>query len=163
VAEEYHEFDTTSQILQEICSLRNHTIHRTIRQKPVDVFYLRALNRQIIVKKNYPQHKQDDLALVKPLRELGEISAKIFKFDYDIYIILVKEGDKYKIKSLYNFVHDKNIVKRRWYKPYELRIISPQQALEYLKSSLVWQYFYHRYNEDIHGLEKVKKYLQSLL
>jgi hypothetical protein len=163
VTGEYRDFDTTSQILQEICTLRNHTIHRTIQQKPVDVFYRRALNSQLIVKKKYPQYKQGDLVLVKPIRERGEIGTKIFEFDYDIYIILGKEGDKYKIKSLYNFVHDRNIVKRRWYKPYELRIISPQQALEHLKSPLVWQYLYHRYEEDINGLEKVKKYLQSLL
>jgi transposase InsO family protein len=47
VTEEYYELDTTTMVLQEICTLRNSTIHRTIRQKPIDVFYGRALNRQI--------------------------------------------------------------------------------------------------------------------
>jgi transposase InsO family protein len=46
--------DTTSQILQEICTLRNHTVHRMIHQRPIDVFYRRAPNLQIIVKKKYP-------------------------------------------------------------------------------------------------------------
>jgi hypothetical protein len=41
---EYREVDTTTQILQEICTLRNNTVHRTIHQKPIDVFYLRAAN-----------------------------------------------------------------------------------------------------------------------
>jgi hypothetical protein len=81
--------------------------------------------------KKYPQYKQGDLVLVKPIRERGLIKTKIFEFDYDIYIILVKDGDKYKIKSLYNFVHEINKVKKRWYKPYELRIISPRQALKH--------------------------------
>jgi hypothetical protein len=58
VTEEYYELDTTIMILQEICTLRNNTIYRTIRQKPIDVFYGRALNRQIIVKKKYPQFNQ---------------------------------------------------------------------------------------------------------
>jgi hypothetical protein len=98
-------FDTTSQILQEICTLRNHTVHRMIHQKPIDVFYHRAPNRQVIVKKKYHPYEQEDLVIVKPLRERGELGIKTFKFDYDIYIILLKEGDKYKLKSLYNYVH----------------------------------------------------------
>jgi hypothetical protein len=51
VTEEYYfELDTTTMVLQEICTLRNNTIHRTIHQKPFDVFYGRALNRQIITR-----------------------------------------------------------------------------------------------------------------
>jgi transposase len=116
------QLDTTSQVLQEVCSLRNHTVHRMIEEKPIDVFYGREPNRQIIVRKKYPQYKQRDLVLIKPIRERGLIKKKIFEFDYDIYIILAKEGDKYKIKSLYNFVHEINKVKKRWYKPYELTL-----------------------------------------
>jgi hypothetical protein len=156
------QFDTTSQVLQEVCSLRNHTVHRMIEEKPIDVFYRRESNRQIIVRKKYPQYKQGDLVLVKPLSERGLIRTKIFEFDYDIYIILVKEGDKYKIKSLYNFAHEINKVKKRWYKPYELRIISPRQALKHLNSPFVWQYLRKHYG-DITGLEEVKNYLQTLL
>jgi hypothetical protein len=45
VARQYYEFDTTTMILQKICTLRNNTIYRTIRQKPIDVFYGRALTQ----------------------------------------------------------------------------------------------------------------------
>jgi hypothetical protein len=39
VTEEYYfELDTTTMILQEVCTLRNNTFHRTIHQKPFDVF-----------------------------------------------------------------------------------------------------------------------------
>jgi hypothetical protein len=69
-----------------------------IHQKPVDVFYRRAPNRQVIMKKKYPQYEQEDLVIVKPLRKRGELGIKTFGFDYDIYIILLKEGDKYKLK-----------------------------------------------------------------
>jgi transposase InsO family protein len=113
ILEEYREVDITSQILQHICLLRNHTIHRMIHEKPVDVFYRRAPNRQIIVKKKYPSYEQGDLVLVKPLQERGVLGIKTFRFDYDIYIVLLKEGDKYKLKSLYNFIHDINKVKKR--------------------------------------------------
>jgi hypothetical protein len=113
ITEEYREFDTTTQILQEICTLRNNTIHRMIHQKPRDVFYGRATNQQIIVKKKYHPYEQGDLVLIKPLRERGELDIKTFGFDYDIYIILLKEGDKYKLKSLYNFVHEINKVKKK--------------------------------------------------
>jgi hypothetical protein len=118
--------DTTTQLLQDICTMRNHTIHRMIQERLIDVFYRRALNRQLVVKKKYTSYKQGDLVLVKPFRERGILSAKTFGFDYDIYIILVKQGDKYKLKSLYDFIHNNNRVKKRWYKPYELRKITPR-------------------------------------
>jgi transposase InsO family protein len=35
------QYDATTTILQMVCSLRNNTFHRTIREKPVDVFYRR--------------------------------------------------------------------------------------------------------------------------
>jgi transposase InsO family protein len=163
VTEEYYfELDTTTMVLQEICTLRNNTIHRTIRQKPIDVFYGRALNRQIIARKKYPQFNKGDLVMVKPLRARGELGFKTFHFDYDIYIILLKDGDKYKLTSLYNFIREKNVVKRRWYKPYEIRKITPQQALEHLKSPLVWEYLYHVY-ENPDAIEDMRKYLQRLL
>lgn len=69
--------DTTSLIIQEICTLRNRTIHRVIEEKPIDVFYRREPNRQIIVKKKYPQYKQGDIILIKPLQERGELRIKI--------------------------------------------------------------------------------------
>jgi hypothetical protein len=115
------------------------------------------------VKKKYPQYKQGDLVIIKPLRERGELGIKIFGFDYDIYIILLKEGDKYKIKSLYNFIHEKDKVKLRWHKPYELRKITPRQALEHLESPLVRQYLYRHYEENPDVIEDMKIYLQSLL
>jgi hypothetical protein len=76
VGQEYVEEDTTSEVLQEICNMRNNTIHRTIREKPIDVFFGRAPNRQIIVKKKYPQFNEKDLVLIKPLRIRGEIPKK---------------------------------------------------------------------------------------
>jgi hypothetical protein len=162
IAEEYREVDTTTQVLQEVCTLRNSTIHRMIHQKPIDVFYGRAINQQIIVKKKYPQFEQGDLILIKPLRERGEILFKTFGFDYDIYIVLLKDGDKYKLKSLYNFVHEINKMKKRWYRPYEIRKISPQEALKHLESPLVWQYINHLYQEDVDGIEEMKDYLREL-
>jgi hypothetical protein len=50
-----------------------------------------------------------------------------------------------------------------WYKPYEVRKITPQQALEHLESPLVRQYIYHLYDEDVDGIEDMKAHLQSLL
>jgi hypothetical protein len=76
VGEEYVEDDTTSEVLQEVCNMRNNTIHRTIREKPIDVFFGRASNRQIIERKKYPQFNKDDLVLIKPIRMRGEIPKK---------------------------------------------------------------------------------------
>jgi hypothetical protein len=156
------ELDPTTKILQEICTLRNRSIHRTIREKSEDVFYGRALNRQIIIKKKYPKFNQGDLVFAKPLRERGVLGFKIFNFDYDIYIILVKEDDKYKLKSQYYFIHEKNTVKRRWYKPYEIRKITPQQALDHLNSPLVQQYLAQKY-EDSNAVKDIRDYIQSRL
>jgi hypothetical protein len=76
VGEEYVYEDTTSEVLQEICHRRNNTIHRTIREKPIDVFLGRAPNRQIIAKKKYPQFNIKDLVLIKPVRIRGDIPKK---------------------------------------------------------------------------------------
>jgi hypothetical protein len=101
--------------------------------------------------------------LAKPLRDRGEINIKICRFDYDIYIIMKKDRDKYKIKSLYNFIHGKKDKKNRWYKPYELRKITSQQALEHLNSPLVRAYLY-RVHETPDAVEDMRKYiLQRLL
>jgi hypothetical protein len=96
------------------------------------------------------------------LRERGALGVKIFRHDYNIYIIDKKDLDKYRIKTLYNHIHNKNITKRRWYKPYELRKITPQQALEHLNSPLVKAYLYQVY-ETPDAVEEMKKYLQQRL
>jgi hypothetical protein len=170
VGEEYVEDDTTSEVLQEICRMRNNTVHCSIREKPIDVFYGRAPNRQIIARKKYPQFNEKDIVLVKPIRIRGDIPKKIFGFNYDIYIIVAKEGDKYQVRSLYNFI--KNIkppkehaeqrrIENYWFKPYEIRRITPQQALAHLNSPLTQAYLYRIY-EDPDATEKMRKYIQQL-
>jgi hypothetical protein len=173
VGEEYIEDDTTTEVLQEICTLRNRTFHRTIRQKPEDVFSGRALNRQIITRKKYPQFNEKDLVILKPLRTRGALDLKIFDFDYDIYIVVTKERDKYKVKSLYKYIHkiilpkvketeEQRRIEEYWYKPYELRKITPQQALVHLKSPLVGAYLYRVY-ENTDAIEDMRKYLLQRL
>jgi hypothetical protein len=110
--------------------------------------------------KKYPQFNELDIVIAKPLRSRGALGIKIFRFDYDIYIILLKHGDKYKLKSLYYFIHEINIVKRRWYKPYELRKITPQQALKHLNSPLVQAYLYQVYKTR-DAVKDMKEYIQK--
>jgi hypothetical protein len=170
VGDEYVEDDTTSEVLQEICRRRNNTIYRTIREKPFDVFFGRAPNRQIITRKKYPQFNKKDLVLVKPIRIRGDIPKKIFGFNYDIYIIVAKDGDKYLVKSLYNFIKNikppKELVEQRrienyWFKPYEIRRITPQQALAHLNSPLTQAYLYRIY-ENPYVIKDMKNYIQQL-
>jgi transposase InsO family protein len=170
VGKEYVYEDTTSEVLQEICKMRNNTIHRTIREKPIDVFFSRAPNRQIIARKKYPQFDKKDIVLIKPIRIRGEIKKKIFGFNYDIYIIVAKEGDKYQVRSLYNFIKNikppkEHVEERRienyWFKPYEIRRITPQEALAHLNSPLTQAYVY-RVHEDPNAIEDMRKYIQQL-
>jgi transposase InsO family protein len=90
------DYDITTTILQYVCSLRNNIFHRTIQQKPFDVFYGRAANRQIIERKTYPQFKVDNPVLIKPLRERGDIAIKPFRFDYDTMLLLKRMGTSIK-------------------------------------------------------------------
>jgi hypothetical protein len=150
--------DNTSIILQAVCYLRNNTFHRTIQEKPIDVFYSRAPNRQIIVRKTYPQFKVGQYVLVKPLRERGDIGIKPFRFDYDIYVIAIKDGDKYKVKSLYNHIHHIDELKKQWYKPYELRPMTYKDFYEHLHSPLVQQYLTHVYGTP----NVIDEYLKTL-
>jgi hypothetical protein len=172
-AEIYEYEDTTSELLQEICRLRNNTIHRTLREKPIDVFLGRAPNRQIITKKKYPQFHVGDLVLIKPVRLRGDIPKKIFNFNYDVFIITAKDGDKYQVRSLYNFIHhitlpkkvkqyeEQRRIEEHWFKPYELRKLSRPQALAHLNSPLTQAYVY-RVHEDPHATEDMKKFIQQL-
>jgi hypothetical protein len=172
VGEKYVYEDTTSEVLQEICRRRNNTIHRSIREKPIDVFFGRAPNRQIITRKTYPQFNENDLVFIKPIRIRGDIPKKIFGFNYDIYIIVAKDGDKYQVRSLYNFI--KNIkppkekeykelrqIENYWFKPYEIRRITPSQALAHLNSPLTQAYLYRIY-EDPDAIKVMKNYIQQL-
>jgi hypothetical protein len=169
VGEKYIEDDTTSEVLQEICRRRNNSVHRTIREKPIDVFFYRAPNRQIIERKMYPQFNENDLVFIKPIRIRGDIPKKIFGFNYDIYIILKKQGDKYQVKSLYNFIHniilpkvketeEQRRIEEYWFKPYEIRKITPQQALAHLNSPLTRAYLYRIY-ENPDAIEDMRKYI----
>jgi hypothetical protein len=170
---EYVYEDTTSEVLQEICNMRNNTIHRTIREKPIDVFFGRAPNRQIIAKKKYPQFDKGDLVLIKPIRIRGEIKKKIFGFNYDIYIIVAKDGDKYQVRSLYNFIHniilpkklkeyeEQRNIEKHWFKPYEIRKLSIQEAFAHLNSPLTKAYVY-RIHEDPEAVNDMRKYIQQL-
>jgi hypothetical protein len=171
-AEIYEYEDTTSELLQELCRQRNNTIHRSLREKPIDVFLGRAPNRQIITKKKYPQFHVGDLVLIKPVQLRGVIRKKTFRFNYDIFIITAKDGDKYRVRSLYHFIHDITLPKgvreyeeqRRiedhWFKPYELRKLSRPQALVHLNSPLTQAYVY-RVHEDPHAAEDMRKFIQS--
>jgi hypothetical protein len=171
VGELYVYEDTTSEVLQEICNMRNNTIHRTIQEKPIDVFLGLAPNRQIITRKKYPQFNEKDLVLIKPIRIRGEIPKKIFGFNYNIYIIVAKEGDKYQVRALYNFIKNIKLPKTReykeqreienyWFKPYEIRKLSPQ-ALAHLNSPLTQAYVY-RIHEDPDATEIMRKFIQQL-
>jgi hypothetical protein len=136
------------------------------------VFLGRAPNRQIITKKKYPQFHVGDLVLIKPVQLRGVIRKKTFRFNYDIFIITTKDGDKYRVRSLYHFLHDITLPKgvreyeeqRRiedhWFKPYELRKLSRPQALVHLDSPLTQAYLY-RVHEDPHAAEDMKKFIQS--
>jgi hypothetical protein len=173
VGKEYVYEDTTSEVLQEICNMRNNTIHRTIREKPIDVFFGRAPNRQIIAKKKYPQFDKGDLVLIKPIRIHGGIKKKIFGFNYDIYIIVEKDGDKYQVRSLYNFIHniilpkklkeyeEQREIEKHWFKPYEIRKLSIQEALAHLNSPLTKAYVY-RIHEDPEAVNDMRKFIQQL-
>jgi hypothetical protein len=76
---------------------------------------------------------------------------------------VAKEGNKYKVKSLYNFIHGKKDKKeQQWYKPYEIRKIAPQQALVHLNSPLVQAYLYRVY-ENPDAIEDMRKYILKRL
>jgi hypothetical protein len=84
---------------------------------------------------------------------------------------VAKEGDKYQVRTLYNFI--KNIkppkehaeqrrIENYWFKPYEIRRITPPQALAHLDSPLVQAYLYKIYeNPDV--IKDMKMYLLKLL
>jgi hypothetical protein len=82
---------------------------------------------------------------------------------------VAKEGDKYQVRSLYNFVHniilpkgkeydEQRNIERYWFKLYEIRKITPQQALAHLNSPLTRAYLYRIYeNPDV--IEDMRKYI----
>jgi hypothetical protein len=82
---------------------------------------------------------------------------------------VTKEGDKYQVKSLYNFIHniilpkvketeEQRRIEEYWFKPYELRKNTPQQALVHLNSPLTRAYLYRIY-ENPDAIEDIRKYI----
>jgi hypothetical protein len=85
---------------------------------------------------------------------------------------VAKDGDKYQVRSLYNFIHNINLLKTKeykeqrdiemhWFKPYEIRKLSPREAFAHLNSPLTKAYVY-RIHEDPNAIEDMKKYIQQL-
>jgi hypothetical protein len=83
-----------------------------------------------------------------------------------------KDGDKYQVRSLYNFIHNKKLPKTKeyeeqrdieshWFKPYEIRKLSIQEALAHLNSPLTKAYVY-RIHEDPEAVNDMRKYIQQL-
>jgi hypothetical protein len=86
---------------------------------------------------------------------------------------VAKDGDKYQVRSLYNFIHNIKLPKGRefdeqrkieehWFKPYEIRKLSTQEALAHLNSPLTQAYVY-RVHEDPVAIEDMRKYIQQRL
>jgi hypothetical protein len=85
---------------------------------------------------------------------------------------VAKDRDKYQVRSLYLFILNKPVPKEKeykelrqienyWFKPYEIRRITPSQALAHLHSPLTQAYLYRIY-EDPNAIKVMKNYIQQL-
>jgi hypothetical protein len=85
---------------------------------------------------------------------------------------VAKDGDKYQVKSLYNFIHniilpkgreyeEQRRIEKHWFKPYEIRKLSPQKVLAHLNSPLTQAYVY-RIHEDPDAIKDMRNYIQQL-
>jgi hypothetical protein len=85
---------------------------------------------------------------------------------------VAKDGDKYQVRSLYNFIHniilpktkkykEQRDIEEHWFKPYEIRRFTPQQALAHLNSPLTQAYVY-RIHGDPDAIKDMRNYIQQL-
>ena len=104
-------------ILDLLVDNYNNTVHRTIKEKPIDVFDgLRTNKQKVII--TPPKLKVGDVVRVKNREELRKINAKGSdpKFSKKLYVIYEAQGKKY-------FVHEKDDPSKKKplsYKEYEL-------------------------------------------
>lgn len=110
-------------ILPKLINNYNHTIHRTIKAKPADVFDGKDVNRQKIIRVEYV-FKVGDVVRIKLKRKVFD-KGDVLTYSKDTYIIENKVGQRYKLKNAFT-----DQILKNTFKPYELIKVSPAEIYE---------------------------------
>lgn len=112
------------KVLDDIVYNYNDTIHRTVKNKPRDIFKGRAKNEQTNIIINSPTFEIGDIVRIKEIKKvLGK--GDYLKFSEDTYLITGKRGKRYKLQN----TRTKEDTSRT-YKDYEIRKASEIQYIE---------------------------------
>jgi hypothetical protein len=97
--------------------------------------------------KTYPKIPMSSIVLRKPYRKLSNVPLTVYQVDPEPFKIVAYDGGrhvgKYQLKPL---VLD--ALEARWYKPYELREVSPFDYRTLFSSPILEQYIREQYGDD---------------
>lgn len=123
--------------LEKVVENYNNTKHRTIKQRPADVFNLKELNEQTVVK-NLNKFQLGQTVRIK-LNRTKFTKGDEIKYSKDLYKIIEAKANKYK---LINLSTEKELKKK--YKDYELIkgnstdiIINDEEEKEFIKQKKI--------------------------
>jgi len=151
-----------NKILDAVSWYYNHRFHHGIKAIPALVFHGDDINRQKIIKRDYKLLPIGTIVYREPSKEHEGTYTKnlhrVYDFDPEPFEIINREGihvGKYEIRSLLTGEKD-----MRWYKPYELRVITPKILKKDLMSPLTLDYLQTKYGKKI--LENVENLIEEL-
>jgi hypothetical protein len=81
-----YKYTMTNAIVFLACYMINHSVNKTIKARPIDVFKRYETNKQEIVHVSYPLYRIRTIVLKIPERG-GDVPLKIFNYDPEPYVI----------------------------------------------------------------------------
>jgi hypothetical protein len=138
--------DDVQQVLDACTWYYNRIWHTGINAIPFEVFFGYDDNRQKIVLDDYPRIPIRSLVFRKPIRLQSNVPLTVYHVDPEPFIVEDYRGGKrvgkYQLRSAITLEEDP-----RWYKPYELRVISRSDYDIVFHSPLFVKYITSKYGE----------------
>jgi hypothetical protein len=138
--------DDAQQVLDACTWYYNRILHKGINAIPFEVFFGYDDNRQRVSIQDYPKIPIGSLVLRKPYRKLSSVPLTVYQIDPEPFVVVDYEGGrhvgKYQLRSLVT-----DVLEDRWYKPYDLRMISKSDYPTLFNSPILKQYILGQYGE----------------
>jgi hypothetical protein len=162
-----YNYTMTNAILFLACYIINHSVNRTIKARPIDVFNHYEKNKQRIRYGSYLVYRMYSIVLKIPERA-GQVPLKTFNYDPEPYIIVLVSGKKYIIQKLIEWIRGihyldvRSSTKNKSYKPYELRPFNrAEDFIKYLKTPLVRYTLVNNPEYGIQGYQQLLRWIEE--
>jgi hypothetical protein len=143
-------------ILDEVTKEYKRKFHSRIQAILYNVFYELDSNQAITRDISYEKFDVGDFVIIRAKPERSSIPLGVFDADYDLYVIIGQPtANRYYVRPLCSVMTGTTykpkrgpIPRERVYKPYEMRKLTKEEALEYLRLPIVQNYIIMKHAID---------------